>query len=438
MRRTSIRYFISLATLVAEPCVIERDIVLAEGPAPVQNEQQIIKTPDYRGEFGDRSTISGDWGGARQDLANNGVTLDANLTQVAQGVTSGGLREAWEYMGRGEVTLNLDTAKMGLWPGGLVTVMAEGNYGEALTDDNGALIGTNINDLLPEPENNFVVPQVSLTQFVSPKLGFVLGKLATINGAGGDFNEFAHGKGNDQFLNLAFNVNPITALTVPYSTLGASAIFLPSEDFVGVLSVIDPHGKPDSAGFDSLFESGATFAIEGRYTTDFFNKTGHQLLGVSTSTSDYVDLDQRAANLIIPNLPIKEADSSWAVYWNADQYFYQPDTSADRGAGVFARFGLSDGEANPIKNFVSVGLGGKGIIPGREHDGFGIGYFYAATADNRVTTQLGFEDGQGFETYYEVAITPAIYFTPDVQWIDPSQTRVDSSWNFGARLHTVF
>jgi len=34
-------------------------------------------------------------------------------------------------------------------------------------------------------------------------------------------NEFAHGKGDTQFMNAAFNINPVTLLTSPYSALGA-------------------------------------------------------------------------------------------------------------------------------------------------------------------------------------------------------------------------
>ena len=406
--------------------------------APRQVENQILTTPDYTGDLLTRSTLTGDWAGRRQALANHGVTIDGNLTQVEQGVISGGVDEGWEYMGRGELTLNVDTAKMSLWPGGLLTVMGEGNFGTPLNSQTGSLIGVNTNDLLPEPANSFVLPQVTFTQFFSPEFGITVGKFATIGATGGDQNEFAHGKGNDQFLNLAFNINPVSALTVPYSTLGISAVFLPTKDFVGALTVLDPHGKADSAGFDTLFANGATFAIEGRYTTRFFAKKGHQLLGATFSTSDYADLDQRVVNLIIPNLPTKEANQSWAIYWNADQYFFQPDPLVDRGLGVFARFGVSDGEANPIGSFASAGIGGKGMIPEREHDGCGMGYFYSWVASNRVTSELGFEDAQGFEAYYEAALTPALRVTPNIQWIEPSQERVDPSWNVGVRLYAAF
>jgi porin len=186
--------------------------------------------------------LSGDWGGTRQDWANKGVTFDLNLTQVTQGVVSGGIDTGWEYSGRGETTMNLDTSKMGLWPGGLITVMGEGNFGNPLTKKTGSLLGTNANDLFPEADNSFVLPQVTLTQFLTPKFGLALGKFATISSTAGDMNEFAHGKGSQQFLNPALSFNPVMALTVPYSTLGMTAIYLPTKELAITAGVVNPQG----------------------------------------------------------------------------------------------------------------------------------------------------------------------------------------------------
>ena len=105
---------------------------------------------------------------------------------------------------------------------------------------------------------------------------------------------------------------------------------------------------------------------------------------------------------------------------------------------MFARYGHSDGEANPIENFASIGLGGKGMFPSREHDRFGIGYAYTWITSQQLTDQLGFEDAQTFEAFYEFAVTQSVFVTPDIQWLNASQRRIDSSWVLGARLYTVF
>src|SRR5689334_18975866 len=76
-----------------------------------------VKDP-YSGDFWSRLSLTGDWGGLRNEWAAKGVTLDMSITQVGQGVVGGGKNGAWEYSGRGDLILNLDSRKLGLWPGG--------------------------------------------------------------------------------------------------------------------------------------------------------------------------------------------------------------------------------------------------------------------------------------------------------------------------------
>jgi len=72
----------------------------------------------YSGDIWSRSTLTGDWWGIRNQLAEKGITFDINITQVGQGVVDGGLNGAWQYGGRGDTVMNVDSGKLGLWPGG--------------------------------------------------------------------------------------------------------------------------------------------------------------------------------------------------------------------------------------------------------------------------------------------------------------------------------
>lgn len=395
--------------------------------------------PTYSGDLWTRSTLTGDWGGARNDLAAKGLTFNLSFTQVVMGVVSGGRDTGFEYLGRGELGVNLDTTKMELWPGGLFSVIGEGHVGNPVSAPHvGSLVPVDVNEFFPEADNSFIIPGFTYTQFFSPTFAVFGGKIPTITATSGDMNEFAHGKGDHQFLNTNLSLNPIIALTVPYSCWGAGALAMPTQDLVLSAVVIDAHGQADSAQFDSMFSNGVTFILEARLTTHFWNKTGHQLLGFTYATSSYTDLDQSVANLIIPGLPTSQADNSWSIYYNFDQYLYQPDPSASRGIGIFARAGLSDGEANPIRWVASGGVGGKGMFSGRPDDAFGIGYFHSGIADTQITSSLGFGDTEGIEAFYEFALTPWLHVTPDVQWIQPSQDRVDDSWVVGLRVFTSF
>jgi hypothetical protein len=80
-------------------------------------------------------------------------------------------------------------------------------------------------------------------------------------------NEFAHGKGETQFSNLAFNLNPIIALTVRYSILGSGLVLLPTEDLKqAIVSFFfrSSTGKVSTGGFDDLNDDNLTFASERR------------------------------------------------------------------------------------------------------------------------------------------------------------------------------
>jgi len=386
----------------------------------------------YSGDFWNRSTLTGDWGGTRNEWAAKGVTFDINLTQTGMSVINGGKNQGWEYSGRGNLTLNVDTQKLGLWPGGFLTVEVEGNYNRSINPDTGAISPVNTNQLFPMPgKDNLNIPAVTFMQFLSHNFGVVLGKLDTTSG---DANEFAHGKGDKQFFNLAFNLNPALLLTTPNSVLGAGVIILPTKDpeaAIISMMVIDSNGKANRSGFDTAFEGNNTYAMEGRVRTDFFGMTGHQLMGALYSTKNFSSLEQDSLLLlkgIIQNgkLDAEKQDSSWAVYYNFDQYLYEPKKG--QGIGVFGRFGASDGEANPVHYFCSLGVGGKGVMNSRPNDAFGIGYYYMDISNPKLTgifkDREFLRDEYGVEAYYNIAITPWMKLTPDVQFVRPAQKDV--------------
>src|SRR3954466_16372298 len=105
----------TIKRLAAAACIF-----LLTRAAPTAHAQ--LPTPDYSGDFLTRSTLTGDWGGLRNELARQGFTIALSVTQVYQGVIGGGRDMSWNYGGRGDLLLNLDTGKAGLWQGGFFTV----------------------------------------------------------------------------------------------------------------------------------------------------------------------------------------------------------------------------------------------------------------------------------------------------------------------------
>jgi porin len=422
-------------------------IVFHAAAFPVAAEETGRSNP-YSGEFPARSTLTGDWGGSRNDLAGKGITFDASLTQTGQKVVDGGKVNSWRNEGRGNLTVGMDTAKMGLWQGGFLTVELEGNWGQAVNLDTGALMTVNTNHAFPVVAATvFAVPAVSLRQWLSKDYSVAIGKLDTI--ATGDVNAFAHGKGDDQFMNLAFNINPVLIMTVPYSTLGAGVVYQPASDpgaLVASLSLVSSVGEANTSGFSELSANALTLTGEVRWRTSFFGRTGHQLVGFTWSNKEFSSLDQRLGDYQATG-QIAKKQGSWALIYNFDQYVYEAQYGPGTGVGIFGRLGISDGNPNPAKGFASLGLGGKGV-PSRPRDEYGFAWYTLNVTSPKFTdvnpATPFLQDEQGVEAYYGFALTPWAVLTVDAQVVNPSQEatragqKVETATVFGARLRLAF
>jgi hypothetical protein len=168
---------------------------------------------------------------------------------------------------------------------------------------------------------------------------------------------------------------------------------------------------------------------------------GEQTLGqVVLQTPETVRvrfLERFFPELLVPVQPPNTVDSTWTIYYNFDQYLWSPEGHPDRGIGVFFRFGATDGVANPIKYTYNVGIGGRGLVPGRPSDNFGLGWARTELSGNfvpflRQQLRLGLGHEDAIELYYNAAITPWISAALDLQIIDQALARtLDVS---GARL----
>ena len=146
------------------------------------------------------------------------------------------------------------------------------------------------------------------------------------------------------------------------------------------------------------------------------------MIGFGWSNKNFSSLDQDPSTLIgniLFGTPLEKEKSSWAIYYNFDQYLYSDPNDPSQGIGIFGRFGISDGKANALHQFYSFGVGGRGIIRGREKDQWGIGYYYLKLSGQftgDIVQPLGDHD-QGGELFYNIAVTPWLHLTPDLQII---------------------
>jgi carbohydrate-selective porin OprB len=166
--------------------------------------------------------------------------------------------------------------------------------------------------------------------------------------------------------------------------------------------------------------------------------------------------------VITGNPPTKT--DNWIVEVSGEQYFWEPkgasvsrseggrkedfhvpskDFAVDQpGLGIFYRASYVPEDRSAYSLYVSGGLGGRGVIPGRPYDRFGIGSYWLKESndfkDQPVFASL-LQDEVGLEAFYNFAITPHLQLSLDAQWIAMSGKKSsDDAVILGTRLNIRF
>ncbi len=398
--------------------------------------------PPFGGPLFERTKLTGDWGGARNDLRDSGYTIDFSNTQYYQGVASGGVNQNFQYGGRNDLYLNVDGEKAGLWKGLFVTLHEESRYGNTINQQTGALMPANLMMLLPKPGGTVEgLTAVKVTQFLSENFLVFGGRLNLLDG----FSQPLTGANqNTGFMNTSFIFPPVVARTAPYSTYGAGFAVLHNFEPVLSVGILDTNNVPTTVGIkDSLFANGATILGQLNLPTTFFNLPGHQGLIGTYSTGAYTNLQPIPYFDPVTGLGIKTTtqSSSWSFNYNFDQALWVSPTNPKKVYGLFGNIGVSDGNPNPIRGFYSVGLSGTSPFERRTQDTFGVGYYYldvTNTLKDLAPRLLPLKNEQGVELYYNYAVTPWFHVTPDIQVLDPFRQRVDNAFVAGVRAKIDF
>ncbi len=85
----------------------------------------------------------------RESLAAKGISTDLSFTTVLQGVADGGANRTTKVGTSMDLGVHLDFMRMGLIPGGLLSLRAEGDFGDSVLEDAGTITAVNYNALVP-------------------------------------------------------------------------------------------------------------------------------------------------------------------------------------------------------------------------------------------------------------------------------------------------
>lgn len=396
----------------------------------------------FTGSWATRTKVTSNWGGYRDELAAQGITFDASMTQFYQGINTGGREQGYFYGGRFDMYLNIDGEKAGLAKGSFINLHGESIYGQSANNAAGTISPVSLGQLFPNASDNDVaLTGIKYTQFLSKTFALFGGKINTLDG----FNQpFAGGRGVDAFMNTSLGIPLVALRTVPYSAWGGGFIVLDdkAEPIFSVMA-LDTQDSTRSTGFENFFGNGVTLIAQATLPVKFNDLPGHHGLGATYSTGEYRSLDR--TSYYDPNegqfIPSPLVRGSWSLFYMFDQALFVDPCNAKRTWGIFGNAGIADTDPSPIRWIGNIGFGGSSPLVSRPYDNFGVGYFYNGLGDNVKSLapnllQLG--DEHGVELFYNVGVTPWCHITPDFQVVLPGHDRFEAAVLFGLRMKIDF
>jgi porin len=391
----------------------------------------------------ERSKMTGDWLGARSLIRESGFSWDIHNTNFYSGVASGGLEQTFQYRGRNDILLNINGEKVGLWQGSSIDLHAESVFGTNINQSAGTLVPIILAESVPIPDGSVTaLTGVMFTQALSENFLIFGGKQNTLDGFGQPFTGGATGQ--DGFMNTNLLFSPVLTRTFPYSTFAAGCVVLNSnEEWLFNFTAYDTNDTPTVSGFDTFFNNGVSLVGGANLPTNFFDLPGHQTLFVTYSTGKYLDLEASAyfdpgVGLI---LPTSRTRGSQSIVYGFDQAVFVSPEAPQRSWGLFGNLGLADTNPSPFRWSANIGVGGASLIPRRERDTFGFGYFYLGVNDSLKQLAAVVEplqDELGVEGFYNIAATPWCHITADLQAVTPSRQRADDLLLFSLRAKLDF
>jgi porin len=187
-----------------------------------------------------------------------------------------------------------------------------------------------------------------------------------------------------------------------------------------------------------LFGKGVTFQLGAKWNGSVLGRRTSLGLSGTYSTKDGVNLSE----VLLPSdLQTTTQKGSFNVALDASHYLYEESGGAGRGVGLFFKGAIADGNPNPVQRSVVMGILANGMVPGRERDTVGLGYYYYDFSDklqSAVAPLIKIDDEQGFEIFYRMEVTPWCSVSADLQIVNPATASRDSFVALGLRTNIRF
>jgi porin len=372
--------------------------------------------------------LTGDWGGFRDEMLNNGVAITPTWIGEVFGNASGGMRRGDISDGLFNVALDLDLDR--ITHGGVDDMLIHANmlyiYGTGLSQK---YVGDFSNTSNIAFYNSVRLDELWLQKsFWEKRLSLKVGNMAVDN-------EFFQSSSSALFINGTFGAFTFIGANVPNAPIyplaspGVRVQFLPTSSFYVMAGV---YGMDNNADPTANNKNGIHFAMNPDSGMLVMSEAGYLLnqspndrglqgtyrIGSWLDTSNYQTFQSQTAS-VNGTGNILGAGTNYGVYGVMDQQIY---AHGAEGISLFVRSGGAPSNTSMVDYYVDGGFNFTGFIPGRYNDIAGL-----AVARSHVSSEFSdLQVAQGsaplnaetvIEATYKAQLAPWWSIQPDFQYI---------------------
>jgi porin len=360
-------------------------------------------------------TATGDWGGLRTTLEEQGITFEggyvADFLALTRGGTSGGGN--WDYAGYTYLGITFDLETLAQLPGLSFYIEGGWSFGEDLGRKTGSVFS---------PAQAFTGRAVRLSRMymqqnlLDDELTLKIGRLATED-------DFLSSAVYGEYVNAAINSVPGSILestpgftTFPSAQWGASAAYKPLEQVrtaIGIYSSDDDINKDKEHGVDLSFNPDNGIMAIGEVDYSWKLGGGEETPGLpgEIKVGGWYDTGPR------PRLRDEASNNSdnGGFYVGLQQMaLREGESDSTEGLTPWAVVAYAPKQSiNIVPFFLGAGMVYKGLIPTRDDDRAAVGFYYGNLSRHVENTS----SEKMLEIAYTAQITPWFYLRPDAQFI---------------------
>lgn len=357
--------------------------------------------------------VTGDWFGARSDLAEIGFHLEPWMIIDWSQNWKGGLNtQGSAFRHLFGVDLTVETEPLFGLPGGTFFVQYYNHNGpDATAEDVGDFqVFSNI-----DADGRSQVAELWYEQWFGEYVRLKVGKVEANS-------EFAYAENGVEFIHpsagfpptiLAFPSYPDPAMSLNLFAYPTSWSYIGVGWYDGALQNGFNTGElgPSMFGHQGYFwitETGVTWDGGGD------RLSGRFALGGWLHTEPFEVLEPVPEDE--EEVPVQIGTEGWYAILDQTLWCENPDQADDdQGISMYASYAYADPDVSEVTDNINFGAVWRGVIPTRDDDILGFGWNYVRFTGSEEHPPTGYE--AAYEWFYRFELAPGVSLKPDVQYI---------------------